>query len=90
MDDLIPVVVYDLFTLEDGIVSIVYSKTGDVLFGLDETSRLVALSPLDPEILATYTAHDQQRLGTDLELSPDGSLLASGSNDGSVVIWGVP
>lgn len=90
VDGLIPSVLYDLYTLEDAIVSIVYSKTGDILFGLEESGRLVALSPSAPEILATFTAHDLQRMGVDVELSPDGGLLASASSDGSVVIWGVP
>jgi WD40 repeat protein len=90
VDGLIPSVIYDRFNLEDGIVSIVYSKAGDILFGLEESGRLVALSPFAAEILATYSAHDPERMGVDLELSPDGSLLASAASDGSVVFWGAP
>ena len=87
--DSMPGISYDGRILNSDPYQVRLSKNGDVLFVGDSLSNLLALSMQRPEILASFSAHDGTIYLADLSVSHDGTLIATASNDKSVVIWGI-
>jgi WD40 repeat protein len=80
-----------LFSLSEGLISdIAWSQDGKMLFA--GTSRRVGGRVLrwytpDGELQPSFKGH--ARPVSTIALSPDGTILASGSPDGTVILWGL-
>jgi WD40 repeat protein len=71
-----------------GVISVAISKDGKMIAtgSYDHLVRLWAID--DGGLLKTLHGHGEYI--TDLAFSPSGGLLASCSNDGTVILWGLP
>jgi WD40 repeat protein len=77
--------------MEDRVTDITFNPAGALLAAIFQDGMLLLANPETGEILETVQAHHPPENnvidGNGLEFSPDGTLLATGGDDGVVHVW---